>query len=427
MQRIKNQNDFIAKANEIYNERYDYSLVEYVRSSEKVKIICPEHGVYEKSPNKHLQGQGCPVCGRNRTKLGKDDFIRKAKSVHGDKYDYSLVVYEANNKKVKIMCPLHGLFLQAPHEHIILKHGCPMCGHKQAGELRKGLKNVAHRQDVKQKRSDTCMTRFGTKTWAESDVGRKRLHDIIVNDGKLDVMKATCKERYGTDFWTQSDEGREQLRCIMSSDDTQERVRNGYQSHYGMHYMQTEEGRLKAKSYIDDERREKMKQSMIEKYGVPYSVMNATVQAKAWRTKRINGTFNTSKPEKTLYKILCDIFGEEDVMPQYVDEQRYPFHCDFYIKSLDLFIELNAHWSHGGHWFDETNIDDLKHLKKWQDKSEQKGSKYYYQAIDVWTHRDLMKKQVAEDNNLNYVVFWNQDLSDAREYLSMVTHSEVIK
>ena len=42
MQRIKNQNDFIAKANEIYNERYDYSLVEYVRSSEKVKIICPE-------------------------------------------------------------------------------------------------------------------------------------------------------------------------------------------------------------------------------------------------------------------------------------------------------------------------------------------------------------------------------------------------
>ena len=89
-------------------------------------------------------------------------------------------------------------------------------------------------------------------------------------------------------------------------------------------------------------------------------------------------------------------------------------------SSLDLFIELNAHWSHGGHWFDETNPDDIALLDKWMTRAKERGSAYYHQAILIWTQRDLLKREFAKENELNYVVFWKNDLSDAREYLSRI-------
>lgn len=429
MARICGQEAFIAKANEIHHGKYDYSLVQYEKSDVKVKIICPEHGVFEKTPRKHLIGQGCPVCGRNRTKVSLAEFIERAQRIHGDKYDYSNVLYQSMSEPVEIICPVHGSFMQTPHSHIVLGHDCPKCGHAKAGLKRMGEHNVAHRPDVKAAKSATCLRKYGKKTWAESEEGRSRMHDIIVNDGKLDKMKATCQARYGTDFWTQSDEGREALHVLMSSDEMKAKVVAGYEAAYGMHYMQTEQGRERAKSYIDDERYAKMLATMVSRYGVKYAAQNPDSIAKGWATKRRNGTFNTSEPEVTLYKLLCDVFGEDDVDPQHVDDVRYPFHCDFYVKSKDLFIELNAHWSHGGHWFDETNFDDLAVLRTWVTRSKERGSAYYKNAIVVWTERDLLKRQFAMDNNLNYVVFWKNNLSDAREYLSglQVVHGETAK
>lgn len=428
MKSVYTQDTFIEQAKIVHHNRYDYSLVQYVNTQKKVQIICPEHGVFDKAPGKHLQGQGCPVCGRNRTKMGIDDFIFKAQAVHGDKYDYSNVVYSRTDSPVEIVCPIHGSFMQTPHNHITLRHGCPKCGNESAGLKRMGINNVAHRIDVKAAKAATCENRYGASTWAASDEGRKRLHEIIVDEGKLDKMKQTCQERYGTDFWTQSAEGKAALHERMSSEEIRAKIVAGYKTAYGMHYMQTEDGRARAKHYIDDERREKMLASMMKRYGVPYAYLCPDIVKKNWQTRRRNGTFNTSKPEKTLYLLLCDVFGADDVVVQYVDDERYPFHCDFYVKSLDLFIELNAHWSHGGHWFDETSSDDIVLLNKWMSKTKEKGSAYYHQAIMVWTERDLLKRQFAIANDLNYVVFWKQDLSDAREYLSSrVVRSETVK
>lgn len=415
---------FIEAARAVHHDKYDYSDVKFVGVNKKVSIICPEHGVFEQTPGKHLKGQGCPRCGRNRTKLGKEEFIKRAREIHGDKYDYSKAVYSRVDQPVEIICPIHGPFMQTPREHIALKHNCPKCGYASAGKKRMGEKNVAHRLDVKAAKATAFLERYGAKTWAESDAGRKRLHEIIVDEGKLDKMKQTCQERYGTDFWTQCDEGRAALHEKMSSDEMRAKIVAGYKAAYGMHYMQTEQGRERARSYIDDERREKMLASLTARYGVPYVVLTdeerAKMLQKSWQTKRRNGTFNTSKPEDTLYGLLCDIFGEEDVETQYVDDERYPFHCDFYVKSLDLFIELNAHWSHGGHWFDETNPDDIALLDKWMTRAKERGSAYYHEAITVWTQRDLLKREFAKENELNYVVFWKNDLSDAREYLSRI-------
>ena len=119
--------DFIEKAKEIHGDKYDYSKVEYVNSQTKVCIICPKHGEFWQTPLNHLKGKGCPDCYGNK-KLTYGIFIEKAKKVHGDKYDYSKVVYKNVDKKVCIICPEHGEFWQTPYKHITRKQGCPICG-----------------------------------------------------------------------------------------------------------------------------------------------------------------------------------------------------------------------------------------------------------------------------------------------------------
>lgn len=129
--------------------------------------------------------------------------------------------------------------------------------------------------------------------------------------------------------------------------------------------------------------------------------------------KRENGTINDSQPERDVYALLVQKFGEDDIISQYRSD-RYPYKCDFYVKSLDLFIELNIYWMHGGHFFDVNNESDLEKLQAWlvSDKPS------YERAIYIWTQNDLDKRNVALQNNLNYIVFWNQDLSDFKEWLS---------
>lgn len=195
--------EFIARAKAIHGDKYDYSQVIYIGMQSKVKIICPDHGVFEQSPSVHIHkgGCGCPVCWQDRQSVGKmlpfkevvglarekhgdrfeyieksyrgvkykvliicpdhgvfeqrlcdhirsahgcikcsglhvvtkSEFIAKAKVVHGDRYNYSLVEYDGSKVRVKIICPEHGLFEQMPSCHINQKQGCPSCGNIKKG------------------------------------------------------------------------------------------------------------------------------------------------------------------------------------------------------------------------------------------------------------------------------------------------------
>lgn len=115
---------FIERSVEIHNKKYDYSKVNYVNSKTKVCIMCPTHGQFMQTPAIHLKGCGCPKCAG----YGKiiEDFITAAKEVHGEKYDYSKVIYVNTEHKVLISCPIHGDFLQSPYSHIH-GNGCPKC------------------------------------------------------------------------------------------------------------------------------------------------------------------------------------------------------------------------------------------------------------------------------------------------------------
>lgn len=118
-------NEFVAKAKSVHGEKYDYSKVSYSSAQEKVCIICPEHGEFWQSPNNHLNGQGCPKCGGSFP-LTKDDFVRISLDIHGDNYDYSKVNYVNNRRKICIVCPKHGDFWQTPGSHLS-GCGCPKC------------------------------------------------------------------------------------------------------------------------------------------------------------------------------------------------------------------------------------------------------------------------------------------------------------
>lgn len=136
----KSSQDFVADAKRIHGDTYDYSSTVYVSAKAKVSIICPHHGPFLQEPSSHLSGVGCPTCWKERkTRLPletlrkrEETFLKMAKGVHGDDYDYSMVFYERSNKPVQILCPKHGAFFQRPNVHL-RGGGCPTCADQARG------------------------------------------------------------------------------------------------------------------------------------------------------------------------------------------------------------------------------------------------------------------------------------------------------
>lgn len=108
-----------------------------------------------------------------------------------------------------------------------------------------------------------------------------------------------------------------------------------------------------------------------------------------------------TKPEIFIENFLVDIFGRDDVLYSYVDIDRYPFKCDFYVPSEDLFIEVHAGWRHNTIPFDPNNEQCLKELEIWKQKSVDHPN--YLNAIYQWTELDVKKLNIAIKNNLNFV------------------------
>ena len=130
-------------------------------------------------------------------------------------------------------------------------------------------------------------------------------------------------------------------------------------------------------------------------------------QEAIYKTHKRNNSFNISSDEMRYYEYLKNLYGEDNVIHQYFDKERYPFHCDFYIKSEDLFIELNLHWTHGGMPFNEENPECVAQLKSWEDKA--KNSDFYKRAILTWTDLDVRKIKTAKNSGINYKMFYHKE------------------
>ena len=164
---------FFLKSSEIHNNKYNYSKVVYIDDGTKVEIICPLHGSFLQTPNKHLLGRGCPKCKSGKfilTNLEKYSklFPDRANVVHNSKYNYVNTKYVNSKTSIEIICPVHGTFSQAPSNHLSGK-GCPKCN--QSHGERKIEAFLIHKKlkYESQKKFDDCrnITNLSFDFWIE--------------------------------------------------------------------------------------------------------------------------------------------------------------------------------------------------------------------------------------------------------------------
>ena len=216
---------------------------------------------------------------------------------------------------------------------------------------------------------------------ADNNVGKKR--DPVI----FKKMEVTSLKKYGV----------KNALCLKKN---KEKARISLFNKYGGYYPSSEEFQKDKEAIFD-----KMRQTNIKKYGVPYATQNAEVKAKIFKTKKKRGNLHKSIVENSLYSKLSKRFK---VLRHY-SEERYPYSCDFYIPDLDLFIELQAHWTHGTNPYDPDCMDHQKMLRKWKRKSKT----YFNSAIATWTKRDVAKKQIVEKNKLNMLFVYEPSASKA--------------
>lgn len=204
-------------------------------------------------------------------------------------------------------------------------------------------------------------------------------------------QKETLMRKYGVTNAFQIPSIKDKLTDIRNTDEWKNKVRETKKLRYGDENYNNFDKCLKTKN---------------ERYGNQnYNNMDKNIA-----TKRRNNTFTSSNTEEIFYEFLVDKYGCYDVYRQY-KESRYPFCCDFYIKSTDTFIELNLHPCHNFKIYNPNT--DTEILNKLIERS--MDSKYYAQVIKVWTYSDPLKFQTAKENNLNYIVFYSKE--DVFEYM----------
>ncbi len=150
--RIINTEDFIEKSNNVHNNKYDYSKVNYINSKSKVIIICKIHGEFTQAPQLHISFHGCKLCSFERLSQKKripniENFIKKANIIHNNKYDYSKMNYINSKEKVIIICKIHGEFTQSPRLHL-KSNGCKLCSCKKISDKIYLTKNFIKRANT---------------------------------------------------------------------------------------------------------------------------------------------------------------------------------------------------------------------------------------------------------------------------------------
>lgn len=301
-----------------------------------------------------------------------------------------------------------------------------------------GVPYVAQSPVFQAKTRATNLRRYGYTHAMKSPTMRKRLSQVMKKNAPMIAVKSrkTCLEKYGVEYYGQTVEARkaQSERMRANLDEFMSKSRASMLKRYGVKYS-WESAALRGKAqatmrerygstcYVQsdeykgrlDSIMDKVRQTNMSRYGVPvytqsdeYKQNVDDIQSRIIATKLQKGVLNTSSVEKHVKGF--DVFES-----QYNKDARYPYLCDFYDKGRDLFIEVNASWTHGYHWYDTEK--DAGVCTKWKDKSE--DSTYYANALDVFTKRDVEKRETARVNSLNYVTLWDSAGMDADLWFAM--------
>ena len=226
-----------------------------------------------------------------------------------------------------------------------------------------GCEYVAKTEESKRKTKEYFIKKYGVENPSYCQDNKKKISIKNKENAKIRMAKTreTCLKRYGVDNYTKTNE------C-----------------------------------------KEKRKKTCLKRYGVETPLLRKDVLElshsdiiidKQCSTKRKNKTFNSSSIETKIYNLLCNKYI---IVKQQYKSNAYPFMCDFYIPSKDLYIEYQGFWTHGKEPYIGTPEQKEK-VKLW----ESKNTRQYIKAINDWTVRDPLKRKIAKNNNLNYLEFFN--------------------
>lgn len=273
---------------------------------------------------------------------------------------------------------------------------------KRTTKERYGEEYYTRTKEYKERAREVNQRKYGKDYYTQTEEYRER-------------AKATCLEKYGTEYSVQAESVKEKTRktCLEkygvtnggSSEQAKQKAKGTCQEKYNVnYYTQTEEYK------------QKYKQTCLEKYGSTNYFSSEVFYEKVIKTKKSMYRF-----EQKIFDYLKEIFDESDIISQYKDERyknqrtNYKWNCDFYIKSLDLFIEVQGTKEHNNHPFNPNDQNDLNELallkQKEQEKLKEKNYTRYSSIIEGWTVIDPMKRQVAQENHLKYLELFDSKIS----------------
>ena len=299
-------------------------------------------------------------------------------------YDYICNRFCDSNSFRESLFRLYSLFkknLNCPLEHIERKPLCPICNKNY----------VAFRFQQDRPYGYTCSTKCGfeysNENRKKTNIEKFGVDNPFGNKEIIDKIKNTWMEKYGVDNPGKSKEVKEKYLDTMNE----------------RYNLNVDKNGLTFKEYQN-----KVWSALIS---------SEETQKRMHDTKKKNHSFNYSKPEIELFNKLKEIYP--DIIHQYRDSIRYPYNCDYYIPSLDLFIEYQGYRGHNEHPFDPNNEDDIKALDKFINRNNELKQKtgrtntLYDRIIHVWTISDPLKRETAKQNNLNFIEIW-PDWSDEK-------------
>ena len=237
-----------------------------------------------------------------------------------------------------------------------------------------GAYDVMHIPHILQKIKNTNLKKFGVEF---------PLQQLKKENSEIyQKISQTCINKFGVD-------------SLLKNKEVREKIKQTNIQKYGV------DNPLKNK-----EIREKIKQTNIQKYGVDNPLKNKEIWKKSQDNRQIS---SKSKLENNFLNYLKLKYESDDIITQYKSKE-YPYYCDFYIKSINLYIEIQGHWTHNDHPFDINNLNDYLIMDIWRTKS--LSDKYYKNALNTWTIKDVEKRNTAIQNNLNYLeIFGKTDLN----------------
>ena len=369
------------------DNRYDDSeswteTVWRIRNNVNIKPHCKECG-------KELRFPFASFCSY-KCRSNNKDVINKTKETCIKKYGVEYVITNENirNEIQEKLKPQYKNITIKSRQTKLEKYGDPNYSNKEKRKktcLEKyGTEYPIQNKQIKEKRKKTCLEKYGVEYSLQSDIVKEKSEKTklekygdphFINHEKY---KQTCLEKYGVDNSFKSEIIKKQIKEIC----------------------------LEKYGDVNYRNVEKHKKTCLEKYGVNFYTQTNEYKDKAFKTKKKNNSYNKSNLEDLSYQILKEKYS--NIIRQY-KSKLYPFNCDFYIPNYNdnkidngLYIECNYFWTHGGHPYDVNNIEDQIKLDKWKNKN----SKFYNGAILTWTKGDVKKRNIAKENNLNYIEIW---------------------